>query len=265
MLYCQAMCLILLNIAYVSRSHLTMPSEKVPNKAPDLAWLYEPNNEKREIGGEASGAAGCEGVQRSCGINQKDAKSKASSIAVKAAQDAKAANDAQVAAGEAASMQVKLELADKAVQAARAAEAALAGKQQILEQLELEQKESEAVVDEVQNSLHSTQTNADSAVVAVSDAKLQLDQLRLLVKEATAQLSNIEMFANGAQMELVEKSQLLEAAKRRVEGITRQVMSARQDFEKTKKAAYKAACAAVEAKQKAQRQQREISSASSTS
>jgi len=84
-----------------------------------LAWLYEPNNEKREVGGGAPEAAGCEGVQRSCGLNQKDAKSKASSIAVKAAQDAKAANDAQVAAGEAASMQVKVELADKAVQAAR--------------------------------------------------------------------------------------------------------------------------------------------------
>lgn len=82
-----------------------------------------------------------------------------------------------MAAGEAASLQVKQDLAEKAVQAARAAEAALAGKQQIMEQLELEEKEAVAVVDEVKNSLHSTQVNAESAMLAFSEAKIQLDQL----------------------------------------------------------------------------------------
>lgn len=160
---------------------------------------------------------------------------------------------------------MKQDLAEKAVQAARAAEAALAGKQQIMEQLELEEKEAVAVVDEVKNSLHSTQVNAESAMLAFSEAKIQLDQLKVLLAEATAQITNIETFANGAQLEMDEKGQLLEAANRRVESISRQVVAARQDYDKTKKAAYKAACAAVEAKQKAQRMQREISSATSSS
>ncbi|XP_039493770.2 coiled-coil domain-containing protein 102A [Drosophila santomea] len=261
MLYCQAMCLILLNIACVSRSHIIM----IGDTGPDLAPLYEPASEKREIvTGDSSEGSPCDAVsaaQKSCGLNQKNAKTKASSIAIKAAQDAKAANDAQVAAGEAASLKVKLELAEKAVQAARAAEAALAGKQQIMEQLELEQKEAEAVLGEVRNSIQSTQANSEAAMMSLSEAKIQLDQLKLLVTEATAQMGNIEIFANGAQMELDEKGHLLEAANRRLESIYRQVIAARQDYDKTKKAAYKAACAAVEAKQKAQRMQREISEA----
>jgi len=102
-------------------------------------------------------------------------------------------------------------------------------------------------------------------MLAFSEAKIQLDQLKVLLAEATAQMTNIETFANGAQLEMDEKGQLLEAANRRVESISRQVVAARQDYDKTKKAAYKAACAAVEAKQKAQRMQRAISSASSSS
>uniref|UniRef100_B3P0N9 GG21383 n=2 Tax=Drosophila erecta TaxID=7220 RepID=B3P0N9_DROER len=235
----------------------------IGDTGPDLARLYEPAGEKRETIGEGSSEElPCDAAQKSCGLNQKNAKSKASSIAVKAALDAKAANDAQMAAGEAASLKVKVELAEKAVQAARAAEAALAGKQQIMEQLELEQKEADAVVCEVRSSIQSTQANAESAMKALSDAKTQLDQLKVLVTEATAQMGNIEVFANGAQMELDEKGHLLEAANRRMECVYRQVLAARQDYDKTKKAAYKAACAAVEAKQKAQRMQREISSAS---
>ncbi|EDW42207.1 GM25863 [Drosophila sechellia] len=253
MLYCQAMFLFLLSLACGSRSHIIMVSDTDP----DMARLYEPVSEKKQT---ASGGSSeeCEtgfGVQNSCGLSINNAKSKASSIALKAAQDAKAANDAQLAAGEAASLQVKQDLAEKAVQAARAAEAALAGKQQIMEQLELEEKEAVAVVGEVKSSLRSTQVNAESAMLAFSQAKKQLDRLKVLLTEATAQMSNIETFANGAQLELDEKGQLLEAANRRVEGISRQVGAARQDYEKTKQAAYKAACAAVEAKKKAQMMQ----------
>jgi len=112
---------------------------------------------------------------------------------------------------------------------------------------------------------HGTKIQQAAALHGIPVAKYCDDiseRYREVFRSASIQ---IEAFANGAQMELEEKLQLLEAAKRRVEGITRQAISARQDFEKTKKAAYKAACAAVEAKQKAQRQQRDISSASSSS
>lgn len=185
-----------------------------------------------------------------------DPKSKASNIAQKAAQEAKAANDAQMAAAEAAASQVKCELAERAMQSARAAEAALAGKQQIVEQLETENAEAAAVVQDVTNSLANTQANAAAANDAASEARNQLDRLKAIVKTSTANLCKIENVATGAQQELAEKTQLLEAAQNRVTSLCRQLESAKMDFEKTKKAAYKAACAAVEAKQKAQRNRR---------
>ncbi|XP_017845551.1 uncharacterized protein CG45076-like isoform X2 [Drosophila busckii] len=185
-----------------------------------------------------------------------DPKAKAASIAVKAAQEAKAASDAQNAAAEAAASQVKTELADKAMQSARAAEAALAGKQQIVEQLCHEQHEAESVVQEVSSSLQNTQTNAELAQTAAGEAKVQVGFLVRLIEAAKQNLGNIENVAVGAQQELTEKGQLLEAAKNRVETINQQLISAKQDFERTKQAAYKAACAAVEAKQKAQKNRR---------
>ncbi|ALC45537.1 CG14841 [Drosophila busckii] len=158
-----------------------------------------------------------------------------------------------MAAAEAASTHVKLELAEKAAQSAKAAEAALAGKQQIMEQFTQEVAEAESVVGEVSNSLQSTQTNANAAAQALSEATEQLAELKRLVAAGTSNLANIESVTNGAQQALTEKTQLLEAAKTRVESLNRQLLEARDDFEKTKKAAYKAACAAVEAKQKAQK------------
>lgn len=61
------------------------------------------------------------------GRSSNSSKQKASSIAQKAAQEAKAASDAQAVAGQQAAHQVKSQLAEKALQAAKAAEAALAG------------------------------------------------------------------------------------------------------------------------------------------
>jgi ABC-type transporter Mla subunit MlaD len=64
-------------------------------------------------------------------------------------------------------------------------------------------------------------------------------------------LANSEQAAQGAQQELAEKTQLLEAAKNRVEQLLREMKAARADFGNTKQAAYKAASAAKEAKQNA--------------
>ncbi|XP_017117263.1 uncharacterized protein LOC108139156 [Drosophila elegans] len=213
-------------------------------------------------GGETgSGSGDCTDAKSkkdcsSMDFSRGDSKTKASNIAQKAALEAKAASDSQMAAAEAAASQVKSELAAKAAQSARAAEAALAGKQQIVEQLQQEMTEADAVVNEVTNSLQNTQVNANAAASAAHEAQVQLNQLKNLVIAATANMANIENVANGAQQELAEKTQLLEAAKHRVENLARQMTDARTDFEKTKQAAYKAACAAVEAKQKAQRARR---------
>ncbi|XP_034116275.1 uncharacterized protein LOC117575926 [Drosophila albomicans] len=246
---------LLLNIACVSQSHFRRPRDKIYSKRnlyPDLVRLDEECGEKTATGGEGNN---CSKKVTSNKVGSSDPKAKASNIAQKAAQEAKAANDAQMAAADAAAAQVKSELADKALQSARAAEAALAGKQQIVEQLQSEHTEAQAVVQEVTNSLQNTQTNAAAASDAAIEAKNQVNYLKRLVQAAITNLGNIENVSNGAQQELAEKTQLLEAAKHRVETLGLQLEAAKQDFEKTKKAAYKAACAAVEAKQKAQASQ----------
>lgn len=56
------------------------------------------------------------------------------------------------------------------MQAAKAAEAALAGKQAVVEQLQQEVKEAEAVVNENSQSSHSQEATISAAVVAAQQA-----------------------------------------------------------------------------------------------
>jgi len=70
-------------------------------------------------GGDNCPSSSSEGAK--CGIKMDGkTKIKASSIAQKAAKEAKDASDAQMEAGEAAARQVKQQLADKALAAAKA-------------------------------------------------------------------------------------------------------------------------------------------------
>ncbi|XP_061387830.1 plectin-like [Musca vetustissima] len=189
-------------------------------------------------------------------ITRGNPREKPTNIAQQAAEEAKAATDAQVSAGQAAARQVKMQLAEKANQAARAAEAALAGKQQIMEQLQQEVREAEAVVQEQSISLHNSQQNLQAAAKAAEQSQAQLKILSQALEMAKSSLGNSEQAANGAQAEYAEKQQLLEAAKNRVEQLLRQLSSARAEFTSTKQAAYKAACAAHDAKINAQRDRR---------
>ncbi|TDG40303.1 hypothetical protein AWZ03_013275 [Drosophila navojoa] len=213
--------------------------------------------------GSGSGSSGGTGVGGKCneditkGCDVKkiflpgDPKQKSSSIAVKAAQDAKAANEAQHAAGQMAAQHIKQELAEKAFQSAKAAEAALTGKQMVVQQLELEMQEAHAVVEEESASLQNTETNMNAAIEAARAATNQFEALTALHKTVKDNLANIQTVALGSQQEMTTKVQLLEAAKNRLATLQKQLDSARDDYEKTKQAAYRAACAAVEAKQKA--------------
>ncbi|XP_064552031.1 uncharacterized protein LOC135437879 [Drosophila montana] len=180
-----------------------------------------------------------------------DPKQKSSSIAIKAAQDAKAANEAQHAAGQLAAQHIKQELAEKAFQSAKAAEAALTGKQMVVQQLEQEMQEANAVVEEETVSLQNTEVNMNAAIEAARAATSQFEALTALHKTIKENLANIQTVAMGSQQEMTAKVQLLEAARNRLGTLSKQLHSAREDYEKTKQAAYKAACAAVEAKQKA--------------
>lgn len=205
--------------------------------------------------GESGKVKDCEPVNTKCNVNEifspGDAKQKSSNIAVKAAQDAKAANDAQHAAGLLAAQHIKQELAEKAFQSAKAAEAALTGKQMMVQQLEIETHEANAVVEEETASLQNTEVNMNAAVEAARAATQQFEVLDTLHKQMKENLGNIQSVALGAQQELGAKVQLLEAAKARLITLQKQMETARDDYERTKSAAYKAACAAIDAKKKA--------------
>jgi Protein of unknown function (DUF745) len=190
------------------------------------------------------------GQDRSMGFMDSSAgnSKRTSNIALKAAQEAKAAEDAQETAGKEASKQAKFQLAEKAIQAAKAAQAALSAKQAIVEELERELRESEVVVQDLSSSIQQSEANTNAALRAAQQAATQLKMMTEAVQTAQANLGNSEQAAQGAQQELSEKTQLLEAAKNRVEALLRELKTARADYSNTKQAAYKAASAAKSAK-----------------
>ncbi|XP_033247762.1 uncharacterized protein LOC117188288 [Drosophila miranda] len=208
-------------------------------------------------GSEAAGGAAknCQEPSAQCNVKEifepGNPKENSFSIAVQAAQDAKAANEAQAAAGLAAAQHIKLELAEKAFQSAKAAEAALMGKQMMVEQLEQEVSQANAVIEMETNALHSTEINMKAAIDASCQASEQFHSFTELQKTFKENLANIQTVAMGVQQEMASKTQLLEAAQSRTSMLQKQLQSAKEDYEKTKQAAYKAACAAIEAKQKA--------------
>lgn len=218
--------------------------------------LYDVRN---YLGGDLSmGGNSCGNGQQECGshLGRGNPKKIAYGIAQKAAQDAKAASDAQVGAAEAASYQVKYDLAAKAVQSAKAAEAALAGKQQILEQLRQELAEAEEAFNGLATTMPSMRQNTEALVQAAQEAKAQLKHLTKIVQGASHNLARILNVSQLAQRELCGKKIILRAARQRAENLNRQLIEATKDMEVTKVEAYKATCAAVEAKQKAQRSRR---------
>ncbi|XP_039493769.1 uncharacterized protein LOC120453234 [Drosophila santomea] len=178
------------------------------------------------------------------------AKQRSSGIAVQAANEAKKANDDMATAVKVAADKIKNEYADKACAAAKAAEAVLSGKGQVLEQLEAEVREAEMVVQEENQELITAEANAQLASKAHHLGQQELKTLTISLKLARdiREVSD-QVFAVWKQS-LGDKSALLEAAQRRVTELMRQLSEARIDFEKTKKAALSAARAAQEAKQR---------------
>lgn len=197
-----------------------------------------------------------------------------SSIAQQAAQDAKKASDNQLPAAVAAARQVKLQLAEKAAAAAWAAEAALAGKQQVVEQLQAEVREAQTVLQDESSSvvtsqvwfankqlpclsnIFNSQASLRAAVTTANQANVLLQQLHQATKIAQETVSSAEAAASGAQQELDEKNKLVDAARNRADMLIQQLRAAKLDYVNTKKAAYRAACAASEARQKALRDRR---------
>ncbi|XP_015120874.1 uncharacterized protein LOC107043741 [Diachasma alloeum] len=171
-------------------------------------------------------------------------------IASKAAQEAKAASDAQNIAGKQASHQVKVQLAEKAFRASKAAEAVLIGKIALVEQLGEETKETQSVVREGSLSFQRAKENVAAATKAAKEAHHQIDTLRRAVETAKSNLSNARTAAEGARRSLGEKEQLLVAAKKRVEELKGRLQKSKGDLARTNQAAVKAEASAREARVK---------------
>lgn len=206
-------------------------------------------------GGGSSGGTGPSGYGGLDACNDIDNKLnprlKATSIAQNAAQVAKAANEAQMAAAQDASRQVKMQLAEKAMAAARAAEAIMEGKQAMVDNYARELREAEAVVSQVGVSLECSESSAEGAFAAAKEAETEANSFKALLDSWKTTLTDVEGLLEQANADLEEKNQMLAAAKTRGEQLTQQVAIARQDYEQVKEAAYRAASAAVEARQKA--------------
>lgn len=78
------------------------------------------------------------------------------------------------------------------------------------------------------------------------------------MQTAKANVANSQAAASGAQKSMREKEELLDAAKRRVEELSNQLKSARQELANTNRAAVKASAAATEAKANANRNKRRL-------
>ncbi|XP_062124226.1 uncharacterized protein LOC133837467 [Drosophila sulfurigaster albostrigata] len=181
-----------------------------------------------------------------------NSKSRGTGIAVKAAQEAKQANDDMANAVKQASDRIKLEYAEKAASAAKAAEAVLSGKFQVLEQLEMEVREAEIVVQEETLELSSAEANSQLALKAHQQAQDELKLLQTGLKLARENFCSAEHVSAACQQSMAEKTTLMDTAQKRVGLLLRQLSEARGDYAKTKKAAYRALCAANEAKQRIQ-------------
>ncbi|KAH8344166.1 hypothetical protein KR084_006971 [Drosophila pseudotakahashii] len=208
-------------------------------------------------GGGVGTAAACDMSGDSSGSQPKkqlrhqgNAKQRSSGIAVQAANEAKKANEDMASAVKVAADKIKNEYADKASAAAKAAEAVLAGKGQVLEQLEAEVREAEMVVQEENQELITAEANAMLANKAHNLGQQELKTLTISHKLAKDNRDTSDQVYAVWQQSLSDKSALLEAAQRRVSVLMRQLSDARIDFEKTKKAALNAARAAQEAKQR---------------
>ncbi|CAK1545741.1 unnamed protein product [Leptosia nina] len=178
---------------------------------------------------------------------QRDCKSKcASSIAQKAAAEAKAAQAAQNAAGAQAAHMVKTQLAEKALQAAKAAEAALAGKQAVVEQLQQEVKEAEAVVAENTASVHQQQAAVNSGIAAAQQSTAQ----HKLLMQATQLAAELEKAAHGLleklKCSLQEKCHNLAESRARLAHLQHKLQCACAECAATKQAAH-CACEAARA------------------
>ncbi|XP_017846184.1 uncharacterized protein LOC108602560 [Drosophila busckii] len=181
----------------------------------------------------------------SCITNQKS-----TCIASSAAEAAKAAKDQQICAGHRAGQRVKVALADKAEQAARAAEAELNGKKKLLDQLISSLKEAQAVEEEVKKTIAQSGNNLNGVKNVFNMYTKLFDRLQCLQASAKKNLQKLSEVVQNSQSDIVQKQHLLRDTKRQLETQLKCRCKAKKDYEFTATLAQKAAVAAEEAKQR---------------
>ncbi|EDW43047.1 uncharacterized protein LOC6607282 [Drosophila sechellia] len=184
---------------------------------------------------------------------------KASQVASKAAKDAKDAKDAQPCAAEMAGHRARALLADKALQAAKAAEAALNGKKQLLDEYRKSLAETNRVIDEIQRAIATSSCSATTAKGIRDKLCTSVNIMKSMVNEVDENLENIRKMAQSAQKEALEKHSLLKAAKMRVEELHNCMGEAQKDLERNRQSAAKANEAAKEAQQRIETLQKLVS------
>eukprot|EP00099_Drosophila_melanogaster_P022335 NP_649787.2 uncharacterized protein Dmel_CG11698 [Drosophila melanogaster] len=184
---------------------------------------------------------------------------KASQVASKAAKDAKDAKDAQPCAAEMAGYRAREMLADRALQAAKAAEAALNGKKQLLDEYTKSLAETNRVIEEIQRAIAASSCSATSAKGIRDKLCTSVNIMKSMLKEMGGNLDNIRRMADSAQKEALEKRSLLKAARMRVEELHSCMCEAQKDLERNKQSAKKANDAAKEAQQRIEALQKLVS------
>ncbi|KAK9870663.1 hypothetical protein WA026_008224 [Henosepilachna vigintioctopunctata] len=180
----------------------------------------------------------------------------ATNIALNAAEEAKAAHDAQLQAGQQAAQQVKEELANKAIEAAKAAQAALAGKETYLSEVHKEKEAAKTIVQEEKATKAELENTANSATKTAHEAHALVKLLSTAGKLAQGSDENEKISLNLLRQQLSEKAKEIEAAKDKLEHLCAELSAAKNDLATTKCAAQKAIQQATEARQAVMRNRR---------
>ncbi|XP_034484384.1 uncharacterized protein LOC117789462 [Drosophila innubila] len=175
---------------------------------------------------------------------------KSTNMASKAADEAKAAKEAQTCAGEEASHRAMDQLADKAEHAARAAEAALKGKKQLLDRMLSTRNGTDEVIEEIKNAMCISRSNIQAVARVTSDFKQTLEQLQCWHDEAQANLVSLREIAANIRKDVKEKQKVLMESQQRVNNLKKCLMEATEDLDRTEKIAEQAESAAQEAKER---------------
>ncbi|XP_044748754.1 uncharacterized protein LOC123309618 isoform X2 [Coccinella septempunctata] len=179
-----------------------------------------------------------------------------SNIAIKAAEEAKAAEMAQYAAACQASHRVKEQLAEKAIEAAKAAQAAAAGKAALVDEIAREKEAVKVVIMELINSKNRIEQAIEGQFRALQEDKSALKVLLAALHIAQGTTTDADTVLRGIQDDLMEKERVLQCALHRTNVLTREEECARQDMQNTKCAVRKAVQSAAEAKANAMRVKR---------